>query len=346
MTQVTPPFVCGTWLAARAAVTRPRRTPPQRRITDSDPAVDQLHVLAVDDDAAYRRFIAHVLESAGFRVSLAATGEEALEMLRSDPTISLLLIDLSMPGIDGIETVRRIRDERERSGIYAILVTAHERPDIRLRALQNGLDDFLPKSASVEEVIARVRSAARRVGMERTLQLRNAELEALALTDELTSVANRRGLVQAAAALVREEAKFSAILIDLDHFKKVNDTYGHAAGDTILSGVAATLRAHTRSSDIIARFGGDEFVLLLPSTGVRGGGTLARRIVDAIAAMRWNFDGQEVSVTVQFGVASSAHGSNIENLVTECDRALFRRKKALKRSAAAKARVRALPGAI
>jgi diguanylate cyclase (GGDEF)-like protein len=284
-------------------------------------------VLAVDDDPSYRRLAEHLLAEAGFRVSLAASGEEALEILDADHTVSLLVVDLAMPGIDGIETVKRARQEITGSGIYSILVTANETMELRLRALDSGLDDFVAKSAPAAEMVARVRSAARRVQMERTLRVRNEQLETLALTDELTKVANRRGLLRATETMRESRARFAAILLDLDRFKHVNDQWGHTAGDAILNGVAATLRRNTRSSDIIARYGGDEFVVLLPGTTVKLAEFVARRLAERIAALRWNFNGEEVAISVTFGVASSIRGKfDIDTMVATCDRTLFHRK--------------------
>jgi diguanylate cyclase (GGDEF)-like protein len=284
-------------------------------------------VLAVDDDPTYRRLAAHLLAEAGFRVSLAASGEEALEILDADQTVSLLVVDLAMPGIDGIETVKRARQEITGNGIYSILVTANETMELRLRALDSGLDDFVAKSAPAAEMVARVRSAARRVQMERTLRVRNEQLETLALTDELTKVANRRGLLRATEAMREARSRFAAILLDLDRFKMVNDQWGHTAGDAILNGVAATLRRNTRSSDIIARYGGDEFVVLLPATTVKLAEAVARRLAGAIATLRWNFQGEEVAISVTFGVASATRGKfDIDTMVATCDRTLFHRK--------------------
>ncbi len=328
VTQVTPLRGGGIPIAELIHVTRTAGPLLKRRQSDIGGDEDMaIHVLAVDGDPAYRKLATHLLEAAGFRVSTAGSGEEALEILSTDLTVSLLLIDLTMPGIDGIETVRRAKDKADRGGIYSILVTTTETIDLRLRALDSGLDDFVAKSAPAAEMVARVRNAARHVVLERTLRIRNEQLEMLALTDELTRVSNRRGLLRAAELMRAMPGKFVAILLDLDHFKQINDRFGHTAGDAILNGVGTALKRNTRTTDIIARYGGDEFVVLLPSTTVKLAEFVARRLARVIAALRWTFCDTEISVTATFGVATARRGkADIDALVAACDRTLLHRK--------------------
>lgn len=167
-----------------------------RRRSDA-PDVDlpqPVRILAVDDDPAYLRYLSFVLGRAGFTVEVAVDGAAAITRTRAQPKVDLMVIDLSMPGIDGIETVRRIHLEIPSSGLYTILLTASTGTELKLRALDEGLDDFLTKGSTESEIVAKVRSAARRLQMERRLHLQNAELQTLALTDELTRIPNRRAL--------------------------------------------------------------------------------------------------------------------------------------------------------
>ncbi|HYO78511.1 MAG TPA: response regulator, partial [Thermoanaerobaculia bacterium] len=157
-----------------------------------------LRVLAVDDDRMYLKRLQLVLTRAGFDVVTAHDGVSALDQIRQDAAISVLLIDLSMPGMDGIETVRHARNECAFPGLYAILLTASDGTEVKLRALDSGLDDFLTKSSSDSEILAKLRSSARRLEMERRLHLQNEELQTLALTDELTGISNRRALFREA----------------------------------------------------------------------------------------------------------------------------------------------------
>ncbi|HEX9160935.1 MAG TPA: diguanylate cyclase [Thermoanaerobaculia bacterium] len=301
---------------------------PSRRRTDFEPqaAEPRLRVLAVDDDAAYLQYLNLVLTRAGFDVQLDADGNAAIERLRGGCDIDLLLIDLTMPGIDGIETVRRIQEECRVPGLYTILLTASAGTETKLRALNSGFDDYLSKASPKSEIVAKVRSAARRLQMERRLHVQNEELQILALTDELTGIANRRALFRAGAEILGGARKLSVVLFDLDRFKDVNDTFGHLAGDRVLADVAATFKANTRYGDIIGRYGGDEFVLLLPDTGADEAKQIADRILAKIRQRTWTIFGTSLSVSAQAGIGTAPPGNSLHDVLAICDQALYRGK--------------------
>ncbi|HEY3055005.1 MAG TPA: diguanylate cyclase [Thermoanaerobaculia bacterium] len=301
---------------------------PSRRRSDFEPQAigPKLRILAVDDDPIYLRYVKIVLMRAGFEVDVASDGAEAIERVSDGCDIDLLLIDLTMPGIDGIETVRRIQNECRVPGLYTILLTASEGTETKLRALNSGLDDFLPKHSSESEILAKIRSAARRLEMERRLHLQNEEWQLLALTDELTGVANRRALFRAGQEVLSSGRGLSVVLFDLDRFKQINDTFGHLTGDHILADVAATFKANTRYGDIIGRYGGDEFVLLLPDTGLDEARQISERILDKIRQLSWAISDRELTVNAQSGLATSIPGSTFSDLLSQCDEALYRGK--------------------
>jgi diguanylate cyclase (GGDEF)-like protein len=298
-----------------------------RRRSDSQDVEASIRILVVDDDAAYLRYLRHVLYRAEFAVEVAMSGEEAIERVRKQPQVDILLIDLAMPGLDGIDTVRRIHQEALAPGLYTILISANTAAETRLRAFENGLDDYLAKSSGDSEIVAKLRSAARRVELERRMSLANQELQTLALTDELTGVANRRALFRSGGAILESGKSLSLVLFDLNRFKEINDTHGHLAGDRVLAGVAAALKTHTRFGDIIGRYGGDEFYLLLPETTPEEARQIAERLSAIIRQLRWTLSDKVVGVTAQFGVAGSSAGSTISDLLAACDGLLYRAKR-------------------
>jgi len=291
-----------------------------RRKTDRENRADApcLKVLVVDDDLAYLKLLQAVLTRAGFDVAVAEDGSAALEILSSDRDIGVAIIDLAMPKMDGIETIRRLqREDDAQQRLYTILHTSFDEVETRLRALEEGCDDFIPKSATSSEIVAKLRTAARRLEMERRLHIENKELQTLALTDELTAIPNRRALFRAATEMLARGRLLSAVLFDLDHFKQINDKFGHLEGDRRLVEVAAMLKTNTRVDDIIGRYGGDEFLLLLPDTEGREARAIANRL------------SRTSPITMSFGVAtSSSSNDTLADLITACDERLYRYKNA------------------
>ena len=304
-----------------------REQTPSRRRRDSDESEPKLRILAVDDDESYVRYLKLVLTRAGFLVEVATDGPSAIAKILDGYEVDLLLIDLAMPHIDGIETVRRIHAECSVPGIYTILLTASESTDTKLRALNSGLDDFLTKNSPESEILAKIRSAARRLEMERQLHLQNEELQALALTDELTGIANRRALFRAGEKVLSDNRLLTVVLFDLDRFKQINDTFGHLAGDRILADVAASFNKHTRYGDLIGRYGGDEFVMLLPDTDLEEARQISDRMLAKIRQLTWTISDTVLSLTAQSGMAVSSGGSTLSDLLALCDLALYKGKR-------------------
>lgn len=172
--------------------------------------------------------------------------------------------------------------------------------------------------ASESEIVAKVRSAVRRLEMEQRLHTENAKLQSLALTDELTGVANRRAMLQAAEEILSAGRMLSVVMFDLDHFKQINDTYGHLVGDQVLREVAACLKENTRVGDVIARYGGDEFVLLLPDTDEQSARMIGERVLRSVRSRK--NDG--VSIGAAWG-ASSGINVMVAELIATADRRLY-----------------------
>ncbi|MEA2571049.1 MAG: two-component system, cell cycle response regulator [Acidobacteriota bacterium] len=302
---------------------------PSRRSSDAA-TPRKVKIMAVDDDRSYLRYLEFLLGRAGFDVVATTDANAAIAQLRSDGSIDLLIVDLAMPAMDGIQLVQELAEDTGRAaGLYKILLTASDGTETKLRALDSGLDDCLTKNSPESEILAKLRSAARRLEMERRLHLENEELQALALTDELTGIGNRRALYREGEELLRAGRSMSAVLFDIDTFKSINDTYGHLAGDRVLIDVAAVLKEHTRYGDILARFGGDEFVLLLPDTDAEQAQRIAERISSTIRQLEWQTENGTFGTSASRGIATTTPDVRYElaDLLSRSDQELYDRKR-------------------
>jgi diguanylate cyclase (GGDEF)-like protein len=279
-------------------------------------------ILVADDDRVTRAMVSAWLTGAGYEVIGAADGDQALELARErDP--DLLLVDVTMPGRDGYEVCAAMQAE-SRTPPPVIFLTAHGQTDARVAGLDAGAVDYIVKPFANEELVARVRAALR------TKAVQDGLAESAA-RDGLTGVFNRRELdaraEQAVALAMRHGRALSCLLLDIDHFKSINDTYGHAAGDAVLREAARRIVRASRVSDIIGRYGGEEFVVLLPET--EAGGAVA-----AADKLRADLAGTDVvvgetAITVRASVGAAAWSdamSSAADLYAAADRALYRAK--------------------
>jgi diguanylate cyclase (GGDEF)-like protein len=303
-------------------------------------------VLVVDPEPIVTELIERRLRAAGFETAAAATGQEALSVAGRE-RFDVILLAMSLPDVDGLGVLSRLRAMPGLDGAsIALTASMHRDPESLVRALDLGADDYLRKPIEAVELVARVRALLRlrrhvtelRAQTERLAAL-NAELERLAVRDPLTGVYNRRHLEQRLAEETDRARRYgqplTVILCDVDHFKKVNDTHGHAAGDEVLRNVAKLIGRTIRRVDLLARFGGEEFVVVAPATDAAGARVLAERLRAAVAAMpvlTTNGSGMHVAlrVTASFGVAT-ARGADqtpaaAHELVAAADLALYRAK--------------------
>jgi two-component system chemotaxis response regulator CheY len=287
-----------------------------------------MKILIAEDQPVSAFYLRRTLEKLGHQPELAPDGEAAWRMLR-DGHIPLLISDWMMPNVDGPQLCRRVRDARSERYIYIILLTSRDRHEDRVEGLRAGADDFLTKPPDPDELAVRLEIAERILAVHDQLARQNALLAELASTDELTGVKNRRrfreDLEMLFAQADRQNFPLSLILLDIDHFKQYNDTFGHPAGDRVLQQVGATLRASLRSQDVVARYGGEEFVVILPGTGAAGAVEAAERLRMAIAGRDWPLR----PVTASFGAATSGLDTpDAATLVDRADRALYLSKEA------------------
>lgn len=304
-------------------------TPPGRRRGDGDPTPEPVavRVLLVDDDDNFRAWLSLLMRRLGFAVETADSGVTALERLGSGP-FDLLISDYEMPRMNGLELIEVVRATPQLAQQYAVMLTSHEDLDSKIAALTIGYDDFLTKSCTEVEVVAKVIAAQRMLARTRVLSAAANEWQAIATRDELTGVATRRTLVEEAERCLAERRRIGIALLDLDDFKPINDNFGHLTGDRILRDVGALFLGRTRSDDLIARWGGDEFVLLvrdLPFDDLAGA---ADRLVHEVESMQWTSGDVMFGVGVSSGIAHASllESPTLEQLLDAADRDLYAKK--------------------
>ncbi len=291
-----------------------------------------MKILVVDDEPDSRRLLAIHLKYAGHQVVEAEDGRAGWEKFLSEQT-RLVITDWMMPEVDGPELVRRIRGNDASGYTYIIMLTAlGAKPNI-VAGLGAGADDYLTKPFESDELMARLRIGERILKLEENLTASRQQMEYLALHDGLTSLLNRRALHDHAEAelsrAARNASPFSLMMLDLDHFKSVNDRFGHATGDAALRLVASTLTQQVRAYDAVGRWGGEEFLILLPNTALAEAQAAAERIRVAIESSRLPLaTGGELQLTASFGVTTLSGLASVHQLTAQADAALYRAKQA------------------
>ena len=292
-----------------------------------------MKVLIAEDDSLLRQMLRGELAAAGHQLITAANGLEAWEMLQKEH-VRMLLVDWMMPGLDGPELIRRVRGAGWPGYTYIILLTAKSGRDDVVEGLNVGADDYVTKPFSRDELVARIGVGARILELETRLSDSLAREEELASRDSLTGLPNRRALYDRARAELnraqREKKSLGVIMIDIDHFKPINDKFGHAAGDEALRRVAEVLQRSKRDYDFTGRWGGDEFLAILPGTSILQAGLVAERIRASIGLIRPAANGEEaVELQTSMGVACASpafHPVELDELLKQADGALYRAK--------------------
>lgn len=284
------------------------------------------HILLVDDTPTVRFKYEVLLKKAGFDVDSANGAHQALSMLTPDHDYDLVITDLKMPEMDGFGLVKEIRDNPRMHMLPVLMLTGSDDEQDLLTNLDGGVSDYLLKSCGVPELLARVRNLVR-------MKVLQDELTIASQTDALTHLANRRfGVGRLAEEIERArryDRSLSVVLIDIDHFKKVNDTLGHQAGDEVLVSVSDELRNTLRKSDCAIRWGGEEFLFVFPETdGMEAAGIVnrLRSHLESHPVDVTTNDGTPVPVTVSGGVAELSSDDTLETLVDRADQALYRAK--------------------
>jgi two-component system cell cycle response regulator len=290
------------------------------------------HVLIADDDAIFRRILQTWLESWGYRVLVAEDGAQAWSFLQHEHPPELLILDWVMPGIDGTELCRRIRERQRSPYQYILLATGkYEKQDV-VRGLDAGADDYLTKPFEQNELRARLRVGRRILTLQQDLINARDELRFQATHDVLTGIWNREAVLDLLHRELdrseRSKTSTSVLMLDLDHFKKINDTLGHLTGDVVLREVANRIIRSVRSYDLVGRYGGEEFLIVLPGCGKVEVEESADRIRLAVASAPILAASSEVTVTASVGgtVAIPAGAISDKDLLLAADKALYEAK--------------------
>lgn len=286
---------------------------------------DKRHsVLVVDDSEDVHRLLQARLRQESIDLLTALEGRSALESAAANKP-SLILLDLDMPDMDGFEVLRHLKETSETRDIPVIVLSGLHSPADKVVAFDLGAVDYVTKPFDLMELRVRLRAAIR---MSDLIEM----LGRLAHVDGLTSLWNRAHFDERWSASISENLRsgrpLSIALFDLDHFKSLNDTYGHPAGDAALQGFAKLIKRECRASDIPCRYGGEEFVLIMPGTSPEDAGTVCDRIRQELAALNWPAH-PERKITVSIGVAGAHETAPLtpEHWLEAADKVLYRAKK-------------------
>ncbi len=289
-------------------------------------------VLIADDDPLSRRMLEAFLTKSGYRVVTAVDGVGALKILTAEDSPPLAILDWMMPGLEGPQVCERARALLDRPYVYILLLTARNEKQDLLNALQSGADDYLTKPFDAQELRARLHVGQRILDLQDSLIAAREKMRFHATHDLLTGIDNRSVVIDAmnreSSRQVREGGSFGVVLLDLDHFKNVNDTLGHLAGDAVLKEAARRMKLAVRPYDTVGRYGGEEFLVVVPSSDGEGALALAERIREAIQATPVTTQAGDVRVTASCGVAASTEGHRLDShtLLRLADEALYRAK--------------------
>jgi diguanylate cyclase (GGDEF)-like protein len=292
-----------------------------------------MQVLVVDDSAVYRKLIGDHLRSWGFGISLAETGSEAWRILEQPEAPKLVLLDWVLPDLDGIEICQRIRlDGSSRAYVYVILLTSNEGRQNMLDAMQAGADDYLVKPFDELELKARLLVGKRILDLQEELVSARESMRHAATHDSLTGLLNRGEIVDMLERELersrRDHQPLGVILGDIDHFKSVNDTLGHLFGDEALREIGRRLRAQLRVYDGVGRYGGEEFLMVLPNCDLPDAMQRANELREIIAQTPVLCSGEERLITMSMGVAVAASDkkNEVEALLKQADAGLYEAK--------------------
>ncbi len=293
-----------------------------------------MKVLIAEDDPISRVLLSRLLVKAGYEVVATANGSEAWEVLRKEGAPRLAVLDWMMPGMDGLAVCQRVRARSGGAYTYILLLTSKDATPDLVEGLESGADDYLTKPLNPEELKARLRAGLRILRLEDQLVAAREEMQVKATHDALTRLWNRSAILDMLqrdiARARREGSSVGVLLCDIDHFKSVNDTHGHAAGDEVLQEAARRFVDSVRDYDVVGRYGGEEFLIFLPGCPSRKTADRAEQIRLAFSSPPFHTKAGPLNITLSIGAVAAADWktASAEELIRIADAALYRAKNA------------------
>jgi two-component system, cell cycle response regulator len=291
-----------------------------------------MKILAAEDNPIFQSMLRNMLTKWGYEVVMARDGNEALSLLKAEDAPRLALLDWMMPGMDGVEVCRRVRLAASEPYVYMVLLTARTESQDLLEAMDAGADDYLTKPFQALELRARLRAGRRIIELQQELLQTREALRQQATHDALTGVFNRAAILNIVRKELlrasRERLDLALLMVDLDHFKEINDSLGHPAGDAVLREAANRMIASVRRYDSIGRYGGDEFLVMLPGCGQESARVQAERLRQALNTGVFPVNEQALSVTCSIGCAAllGTGSSDVDALIRAADASLYKAK--------------------
>ena len=291
-----------------------------------------MKILIAEDDPVFRRLLKEILVSWGYDVVDAQDGNEAFQALLAEDAPRLAVLDWNMPGMEGIEVCRKVREELKEPYTYIILLTANHREDYLVTGMEAGADDYIIKPFRHNELKVRLRAGKRIIELQNELIAAREIIREKSTRDSLTGLLNHEEILgvlgRELARGERDKGSVSIIMADLDHFKTVNDTYGHLAGDAVLRSTSQILKSMMRAYDSVGRYGGEEFLFVLPECGGECAAAFAERARVRIGSAAIESPEGIIPVTISSGVATSGKESGWDaiSLIKAADKALYRAK--------------------
>lgn len=297
----------------------------------SKPPVAPPRIVIAEDERNMREELVARLERQGYRVEAFDGGQGALDRVRAGD-VDLVILDIIMPGLSGLDCCRLIKSITQEAFVPVVMLTSRTDTESRVEGLRIGADDYICKPFDDRELVARIEGMLRIKRKHDEVRAARAQLETLAVQDELTGLYNYRYLHTRLGEEFKRSERYrdplACAMVDVDHFKQVNDAHGHDVGDRVLEEIARRLRGAVREIDVVARYGGEEFLLVLPSTHFAGALTVADRVWRSIGGSEIEIDAISLNVTISVGVAlyPSRDIRSKDDLLKAADRALYQAK--------------------